>query len=400
MKSEIYKPNGGLRVAILEIAPKGHYTYVESLINLFSVDNSNLIDIFTNINGSEQISPFINGKTQLFTKKDTESYTEFFKNITRYDILVAVTIEPNSKEMAKILEAFINTQFDSKLYFVIHNTHYWRQSSIISKLTRLSKFKNIKDLIYRFKIEFIYRNIAPKLIKKVLKSGGKFVGVSENVAQNLSEFIPQNFIIVIPFSLYISKKSQRNSNLKLRVCIPGLIDTKRRNYDAIFNLLKNDENEFFKKNVVFDFLGGIVKTNSIDILIDFKQFEKNGFKILFYEKQYLSQLEYDTELNKADILLFNLNQNPDIGSQYGKTKDSGFIFNMIKAAKPGIIPEWYSFPTQFNDSVITIKNLDQLQAVLENLINNPNEFEALNSNAIKNASLYTPERIYKSLNIT
>ena len=82
-----------MKTAILEIAPHGHYTYVESISQVFTAVSENEVVIFTNEKGREHLQHLENQQISLIVKPNTEGYDVFLKRIQNVDLLYVVTLE-------------------------------------------------------------------------------------------------------------------------------------------------------------------------------------------------------------------------------------------------------------------------------------------------------------------
>ena len=74
-----------MHIAIIEIAPKGHYTYVESMVKIYASDKQNRIVIFTNTFGLKQLKYLENDQISLVVKGENEDYFTFFQAIKIFD---------------------------------------------------------------------------------------------------------------------------------------------------------------------------------------------------------------------------------------------------------------------------------------------------------------------------
>ena len=70
---------------------------------------------------------------------------------------------------------------------------------------------------------------------------------------------------------------------------------------------------------------------------------------------------------------------------------------MIKAAKPGILPNEYPCDANLKSSVLTFNNYYDVLEILKHLFNNRNELTILQAKALKNALKFTPLSIYSKL---
>ncbi|MBC7920081.1 MAG: hypothetical protein H7Z75_03235 [Ferruginibacter sp.] len=120
-------------------------------------------------------------------------------------------------------------------------------------------------------------------------------------------------------------------------------------------------------------------------------------EILYYPN-FIPADQYDFLLSKADVILGNLRVQLNPYQKYGYTKETGTAYNMIRAAKPGILPVGYPLETQWEPCCLTFKDYDALPAMLLDLRYNAFLLSQLKANAHAMASQYAPEQLYERLN--
>jgi hypothetical protein len=393
-----------MTTAILEITPQGHYTYVESIAKIYTAKGDDKVIIFTHEKGQKALQHIESQQISIIIKKEDEHYTTFLNGInkTNPDKLYIVTLEPYAKEPYVIAQAFLQTNFKMPIFYVIHNIDFWFQQDPLSKIRNIFyKLSSLNDLIYRCKIYFKYAFILPEIVKKVRDSGGKFAVLSEPVAEELKKYIPTEGVVVVPFSIF-NDSMQDNSveNIRLRVCLPGYVSAVRRDYFNVLHIIKNDKTGLIKKNIEWDFLGGISHAEGgLDIINMLKSLVAMGHIIHFYEKPSVGIVEFDENLSKADIVLGNLHIRQGASGAYGKSKESGLVFTMIKAAKPGIVPCEYVVEKAMQSSILKFKNYEQLSEILIHLAQNPSKLKQLKEEARKNAMHYTPLSIFNKIEV-
>ena len=68
-----------MNIALLELAPHGHYVYVESIAQIYAADAANKITIYTNERGGKLLQYLENQQIRLIIKPDTEGFFIFCK---------------------------------------------------------------------------------------------------------------------------------------------------------------------------------------------------------------------------------------------------------------------------------------------------------------------------------
>src|SRR5206468_3290474 len=79
-----------------------------------------------------------------------------------------------------------------------------------------------------------------------------------NVEQFLAKFVPVEKITVYPFAIYEHMFDNSVTNTKLRVCVPGIVNNIRRDYDSLFRILLANAPRL-KEKITVDLLGYIPK---------------------------------------------------------------------------------------------------------------------------------------------
>jgi hypothetical protein len=392
-----------MTVAILEIAPHGHYTYVESIAKIYTSVPENKVLIFTNEKGKNNLQHIKNQQISLDITANTEGgYTTYFNQINNVDLLFVVTLEAYAKEPFRIMQAFEKTDFNCPICYVIHNLDFWFQQSLSDKIRNVFyKLTSFNDFTYRLKIYFHYTFINGKMIRKVKNSGGKFISLTGNLGRELTKYVGAENVAVVPFSFYdetILKKYPRKPNPRFRICIPGYVSAFRRDYSSILNLFNQDKNHFLRDNIELDFLGGIpANEGGEDLKNEINDWISKGYKIKIYDKPAVGLEEFDKNLAQADLILGNMHIKQGANAAYGKSKESGIIFTMIKAAKVGLLPADYPVEDALKTSTLTFKSYSDITGILEKLVENRIYFQELEANALENSEKFRPLSIYHHL---
>ncbi|MBK7501081.1 MAG: hypothetical protein IPI19_18905 [Ignavibacteriales bacterium] len=122
-----------------------------------------------------------------------------------------------------------------------------------------------------------------------------------------------------------------------------------------------------------------------------------GIKVAYFTQDYIPLEIFDKELANSDIVLGNIKLNIDKYSKYGKTKETGIPFTMIRAAKPGVLPQNYPSLKELESSTIRFSDSDSLTEILTDLISKNSIILKLKSEALKNSLKFHPAKLYQDL---
>lgn len=386
-----------MKIGILEIMPYGHYTLVDSVVRIYASDSNNQIYLFIHKNGEHNIKKLVStfeSQIRVIIWDGISSLKELFNavNENELDKVFMITFE-------KFFKEFYSFKFDSELNIFIHNVDEWFYTNL--KYTLYHLLKNISsynEFIYRIKLNILYKKYKKKIVKRLLKNNGRFVVLNPFIKRELTKYLPENRVDVIPFSIYNDSLIDKSGNNKLfKICIPGMISETRRDYYSVLKLIEENL-DFFSKNIEVELLGGIAyKEGGGNILQIIKKLVNKGAKIIYHEKPNVPINEFDAQLATCDIILGNIIVSVDKYSKYGKTKETGVPFTMIRAAKPGILPADYNVIEEVESSTIRFTNYTELKELLFDLINQKDKVNSLKQEAIKNSQKLSPKKLYHAL---
>lgn len=394
-----------MRIGILEIESIGHLTMVVTLCEIFCNDQKNEVFVFS-LNRHVNTLKYLNKKLNIkfINYNEQEDIYQFLLNTNNFklDSLYIVTLE--SEDTIRTLN---KTNFNTKTYTVIHDIDIWFQltyyqhlkiycNNFLCKRNYRHIFKLIFKLIFGIKnnINFTYQ--LKQYVNKSIKRQCFFVVLSTNIKNELEKLINYKYIKVIPFSIFTPDSLERKkgiTNNKLRICVLGYVTQVRRDYLGLISIMENYLVEY-KDLFQVDMLGGVQDQKlpeKFDILND------KGFNIIYYNESYLTVEKTDIELQKADIILGNSVVRPNKYSIYGKTKESGTPFAMIKSAKPGLFPFDYQTLPELKSSILYYKNNIELANIIIELIINRNKLQYLEEEAIKNSLKFTANSIIQRM---
>lgn len=385
------------KIGILEISQPTHYSVVNGLIKTYACNN-NVVYVFI----IEKIATALkeNGlpeNTKLIIYSEKDDLKTFLKNIESYqfDRFHLCTV-------SKIYRQFVRFNPQCKeLYFHVHNVEEWFDDRVSQRLGLMMydlKNSSVKAspvrAVYRFVKAIIFKRYRQQILRKVYSYNHHFIVHSYSVKQFLAKFVPANKISVFPFAIYEYMPDNSINNTKLRICVPGIVSNIRRDYDSLFRVLLLNA-EKLKGKVTVDLLGYIPE-EELHLLETIKTLQSNGIDMVYY-LEFVFGEKYDRPLSQADIILGNLRVEKNSSQKYGQTKESGTVYNMVRGAKPGLLPENYPLDEEFHSSSILFKDYDHIGEIILQLVNDSAKIAFLKQQAKINSEQFSPVSLYRLL---
>ncbi|MFC5284577.1 hypothetical protein [Pedobacter alpinus] len=384
-----------MKVAIVEICEPNHYTAVKALGLTYASDLQNEVSIYTLAHFKTLDTLVNNANIQLIKKTEAQTILEFLEQINDAGFN---TIHINT--VSKYYSHFAAVNWKN-LVLTVHNIDIWFNNPLNNQFALL-KYRvfntkgNIKQTFYLpikyFTKEYFWQKQRVKMLTKIISQNQKVLVYSEAQKKTLSKYLSAKQVVVFPFCVREVTADLSVNNKFLRVCIPGSVDNHRRDYDGLFELLKKNH-LLFANQICFDLLGYIPKTETT-IIPQIKELEKLGIQII-YNQNFIDDKEYNERLQLCDVILGNLQASLNHQSKYGETKETGVVFNMIKAAKPGIFPNFY--PVEEILKPICLLYSSDLEQLLLGLIKDNTQLHTLKQKAIEISKFYEPQYLYPKL---
>jgi hypothetical protein len=181
----------------------------------------------------------------------------------------------------------------------------------------------------------------------------------------------------------------------INIVVPGTLDNRRRNYDTVFELLHICGEANIPVSVTL--LGGYSGEHGNRILEKCKAYAQAHTNLSFYETGVVDQPEFDRVMNNAHFVftpsVINTIISDGITETYGISISSGNLFDVIKHAKPFIIPEALKMPDNMESSCIHYKTANDIVVLLQRVISEPSFYDELTQKALNNSREYTIAKV-------
>lgn len=388
-------------VGIIEVSEPNHYSAVNALLKTYTSVQSNQVIVYTL--PSIQVALEENGlpeNSSIVTLNNRNSLDELLKDIEKihFDRIHICTIFDNFTEFSQF-----KPQVD-EIFLHIHQCEEWYNDSFQRAVTNL--FLNIKNkdqnrkyshMVARAVLDFaLYRPLRSKILSDYDNNYRlKLIVHSEGQKETLARYLCKSEIIIFPFAIYEGMENCSASNQMLRVCIPGVISQAKRDYLGLFDVLKQSSDSL-RDRIYLHLLGYVTEREKERMESAISDLVSSGYKV-YYHESFVYGKEFDEALASCDLLLNNQFISKNNTEVYGQTKESGMIFNMLRAAKPGLLPRQYKVSSEFHNSALFFDDYEHLVKILEKLSSDPQLLNQLKTSAEELSFSYLPANLYQRL---
>ncbi len=297
----------------------------------------------TKIYNTFKNQPYAN-RYKWVVKVDTQSVSEFlneqFNAINNADWVYYNTIASHYKTYNAI-------QFKGKTILRIHNAHTYlkplKHWYIIPTFFNL--FKAASYFVREFigELDFYY---LPKVVNKM----DYYCFADENVKNYVLEnkiTTKEKIFPTIPGSVFNGEFKPFEVKDKIRICIPGIIDERKKNYAPVIEALKLIGNQLTEP-IEIVLLGKPVGKYSQWVIEEFNKLKSENVQITsftgFVEQAKFNELMFGSHLLITPTLestVFRVYK-----EIYGKTKASGSVGEMVKYGVPNLFPDYIYFDSE------------------------------------------------------
>ena len=388
-------------IGIFEVSEPNHYSAVNGLLKTYASDPNNEIVVYTL--PSIEKALLENGlpdNSRLVVLKPNQSLKKLLDDAEKiaFDRIHICTIFDNYREFGQF------SPQTKDVYFHVHQVEEWYNDdfdraidTLIPSLKNKDQNRQYARIVARAVRDYlVYRPIRKKMLENFDKNYNlQLIVHSEGQKEALQEYACKSPITIFPFAIYEGMKDASGDNKLLRICIPGVITQAKRDYLSLFAALEKNA-DILKDRIDLYLLGYVTDREKAEMGGAIQKLIDSGYEVLYHDTFVYGE-EFDRAIAGSDILLNNQFISKNSTEVYGKTKESGMIFNMLRAAKPGFLPREYNVSAEFNDCTLVFDSYDHLMTLIEELVNDPQKLERLKAAAQKLSASYLPDRLYSRL---
>ncbi len=358
-----------MKIAIIDTG-RAHYTYLYSLCKIFEID-----DLYLYV--SEQLM-------QSLKNSKFERYSD-----------IRFKIKDKDCSLKYYYTNIIEEINDSDIDFVFINTVH---GNFIQNLFLTSKLKKKKVLTIhnlnnyvKPKVVFSLKSILRSLLRKKIMQNCEIINV---YGENLKSYLTENYklkktITTLPFSVFDKELiRQKTTKSKLVVAIPGSINEDRRDYKSVYNVFKRIYKE--GHDIELKLLGRPINNTANKLINDFENLSSDKVQVF---TGFVPEETFENEMWKADLIIGLTKKNIIFDSteeEYGKSKETGTTFAMIRYAIPGIISSEVEKMKELDNSTLTCSSEEELYNLIIEMYFNPYILDDLKKNALNNSQKFSP----------
>ena len=388
-------------IGIFEVSEPNHYSAVNGLVKTYASDPNNEIIVYTLPTIQKALQE--NGLPQnsrLVTLEENQTLKAMLDEAEKiaFDRIHICTIFDNYFEFSQFKPQA------KDIYFHVHQIEEWYNddfnrtiNTLIPSLKNKDQNRQYSRIIARAIVDYLfYRPIRKKMLARFDRDYNlQLIVHSEGQQEALVEYSCKSPITIFPFAIYEGMADTSQDNQLLRICIPGVITQAKRDYLSLFVALEQ-EAESLKDRIDLYLLGYVTDREQEEMGSAIQKLIDAGYKVIYHDNFVYGE-EFDRAIASCDILLNNQFISKNSTEVYGKTKESGMIFNMLRAAKPGLLPKEYNVSAEFNDCTLFFESYPQLVEIIKQLVKDPAKLEQLKTSAQKLSVSYLPENLYSRL---
>ncbi len=320
----------------------------------------------------------------------------FFDNAGRYNW----TILPDTNKFRFFYSLYKNlkNQKPDILYINTISNNHLLYAFVLSLLSIKRIVLTVHDIncLFESRFSFNFRKAIIHWGKKWLtKQVKEFNVVSDTMIGYLQTKTKQKRIHNIPGAVFEDCYSPQSIKNCLTIVVPGSLDKRRRNYEQVFELATIADKDKLPIQIVL--LGGYFDQYGKNVTDRANKFRSDFCKIVSYDIQIVNQDEFDKQMNIAHFVfipsVINTKICGNIPEIYGITKSSGNIFDIIKHAKPFIIPAGLVISANLHTSCFKYQKITEVAGFLKKFIAYPVEYEYWQKKALENSGNYTRKKV-------
>lgn len=333
-------------------------------------------DIKVHVFTTEKIWDQVNWQEKMYFDLSLQNKDQSLSNylskhrskIDQYDIILFNTVASNFKKWSEL-------NLTKPTLLRIHNANAYFNSLAASYKPHFSPFYIWKDSSH-----FLRKTVGElesHFRKKFVDQVDHFVFPSENITEYATKTysLPTDRTWTLPFGYWKEKKDYpKNQSNLFKICIIGRVDQRNRDYEVVVNAVTNLL-PFLKasgKQLELVLLGKADSSYGKRITEELNKIHSKQFSSVTYDK-FVPQFEFDKHIVDSDFFIIPTKietRYTVYQEEYGYTKISGSINDVIKYHKPALITHDYPLDGEMASLFESFNNSEELSQKIQSWINN------------------------------
>lgn len=268
---------------------------------------------------------------------------------------------------------------------------------ILSLLNLKRVILTVHDINCLFESQFAW-NFRKAIIHRGKKWLIKKIDTFNVVSDTMIDYLRRKTnkeVIQVTGGIFEERYSPQPLNKEIRLVVPGSLDKKRRNYEQVFELASLANDHQLPLTIIL--LGGYSDEYGRSILDRAKKLNYKHCEIHYYELSVVDQFEFDKRMDGCHFVfipsVIETRICGDIPETYGISKSSGNIFDVIRHAKPFIVPRQLTISAELESSCFKYDSVKNLLEFLGKFRNSPSDYNSWQERALSNSRLFSLERV-------
>ncbi len=388
-------------IGIIEVSEPNHYSAVNGLLKTYANNPNNKIIVYSLplIQKALEENGLPNNSS-LVALEPGQSLKKLLDDIEKiaFDRIHICTIFDNYLEFAQFKPQ------TKEIFFHVHQCEEWyndnfsrAMNTLVLSLKNKDQNRDYSRILARAVVDYlIYKPIRKKMLAQYEQNYQlKIIVHSEGQKEALLKYSCQSPITIFPFAIYEGMEDNSQSNELLTICIPGVITQAKRDYLGLFQALQ-ENSETLSDRIYLYLLGYITDREKAEMSTAIANLVDSGYQVRYHDSFVYGE-EFDQAIANCDLLLNNQFISRNSTEVYGKTKESGMIFNMLRAAKPGLLPKEYNVASEFQDSSLFFESYPHLIEIIHQILDDSQKLQQLKISAQKLSAVYSADSLYPRL---
>jgi len=348
-----------------------------------NVEIYTLTSIYNDLSYNEYITDF----TWILCDEDRSS---FLKNnidaINKNDVVLIGTME-------KSITDFSTIKFITPAILRVHSGNFYfnRKNSFCLPDTILG----IIDSIYFF-LNNVVRKKELKLLDRITKEIKNISFTPEVISDNFKEILKHkqlNLVESIPLEVFEPGYNETKNDTVFTITIPGSVDINKRDYWTVVRALEKIKQQNHSLIEIY-LLGKPVSYKGRQIVKMFQSLNSDTITVYTFNEE-VPQTEFEKIMMRTNLIWCPVKSIRNVyfyKEQFGITKISGGVSDVIRYGKYGLIPDFYPLPKNLERIITRYTSSDDLAEKLLNLINH--NFWLSSEDASSGLNDYTADAVY------